>query len=115
MSECIFCKITKGEIPATILYESDKVVAFKDVHPQAPNHLLVIPKKHIASMADATEEDIQEILPEIFKVLKHLAKELGMNEDGYRIVNNCGNLGGQTVQHLHFHLLGGRQMMWPPG
>ena len=80
MSECIFCKIAQGEIPATILYENDLVVAFKDVNPEAPNHLLVIPKKHIGSMVEATEEDVQTILPEVFKAIKHLAKELQMNE-----------------------------------
>ncbi|AOY77563.1 histidine triad nucleotide-binding protein [Clostridium formicaceticum] len=115
MSECIFCKIVKGEIPATILYEDDKVVAFKDIQPAAPNHLLVIPKKHIQSMAHVTEEDRQEILPQIFKVIQDLSVELGIKEEGFRIVNNCGKQGGQTVDHLHFHLLGGRQMLWPPG
>lgn len=115
MSDCIFCKIVKGEIPATILFENDKVVAFKDINPEAPSHLLVIPKKHIVSMVHATEEDIREVLPEIFKVIQHLAEEFGMTQEGYRIVNNCGKLGGQTVGHLHFHLLGGRQMLWPPG
>ena len=108
MSDCIFCKIVKGEIPATILFQNDKVVAFKDINPEAPNHLLIIPKKHIASMVDATEEDLLEIFPEIFKAIQHLAEELGMTNEGYRIVNNCGKLGGQTVDHLHFHLLGGR-------
>lgn len=115
MSECIFCKIVNGEIPATVLFENDKVVAFKDINPEAPNHLLVIPKKHVASMAHATEKDIQEVIPEIFKAIKHLAGEFDINQEGYRIVNNCGKLGGQTVDHLHFHLLGGRQMLWPPG
>ncbi|AKL95799.1 HIT-like protein [Clostridium aceticum] len=115
MSECIFCKIVKGEIPAAILYEDDKVVAFKDIQPTAPNHVLVIPKKHIVSMAHATEEDLQEILPQIFKVIQKLSQELGIKEEGFRIVNNCGKQGGQTVDHLHFHLLGGRQMLWPPG
>ncbi|MCC5910334.1 MAG: histidine triad nucleotide-binding protein [Clostridiaceae bacterium] len=115
MSECIFCKIVKGEIPTTILYEDDKVVAFKDINPMAPSHLLVIPRKHIKSIADATDGDVQEILPAIFKAINHLATELGLSEEGFRIVNNCGKQGGQTVDHLHFHLLGGRQMMWPPG
>ncbi|SDK37778.1 histidine triad nucleotide-binding protein [Natronincola ferrireducens] len=115
MSECIFCKIAKGEIPATILYKDDKVVAFKDINPEAPNHLLVIPKKHIQSIAHASVEDTEEIIPQIFKTIQQLAEELGLKEKGFRIVNNCGNQGGQTVDHLHFHLLGGRQMTWPPG
>ncbi len=113
--ECIFCKIVQGEIPATILYENDKVLAFKDVNPEAPNHLLVIPKKHIRSMVDATEEDINDIFPEIFRIIQRLAVDLQMDGEGYRIVNNCGKKGGQTVDHLHFHLMGGRQMLWPPG
>lgn len=115
MSECIFCKIAQGEIPSTILYEDDKVIAFQDINSQAPSHFLVIPKKHIISMVDVTEEDRQEVIPHIFKIIQHLAEEFNLNEKGFRIVNNCGEQGGQTVAHLHFHLLGGRQMLWPPG
>ncbi|SET41549.1 histidine triad (HIT) family protein [Natronincola peptidivorans] len=115
MSECIFCKIVKGELPTKFLYEDDKVAAFQDINPVAPNHILIIPKKHIASMVEVTEEDTQEILPYIFKAAQHLAEEFGMDKEGFRIVNNCGAKGGQTVAHLHFHLLGGRQMLWPPG
>ena len=115
MSECIFCKIIKGEIPATTFYEDDNVMAFQDINSQAPSHILVIPKKHITSMVHLTTEDREEIIPHIFKVIQDLAKEFNLNEKGFRIVNNCGEEGGQTVDHLHFHLLGGRQMLWPPG
>lgn len=114
MSECIFCKIAKGEIPAQIAYENDVVVAFHDITPQAPVHLLIIPKKHISSAMDLNIEDSKTIIPEIFNAITGLAKELGL-KDGFRIVNNCGKDGGQTVGHLHFHLLGGRGLQWPLG
>lgn len=114
MSECIFCKIAKGEIPAKIAFENDTVMAFHDITPQAPVHLLIIPKKHIPSALHLDAEDMEKIIPEIFKAIKELAKSLGLM-DGFRIVNNCGKDGGQTVEHLHYHLLGGRQLQWPPG
>ncbi|NLM04434.1 MAG: histidine triad nucleotide-binding protein [Clostridiales bacterium] len=115
MSDCIFCKIVQGEIPSKIHYEDDNVMAFEDINSQSPIHLLIIPKKHIPSMVDVTEEDRKEIIPEIFKAIQKLSEELNFNNEGYRIVNNCGDHGGQTVKHLHFHLLAGRQMTWPPG
>jgi len=114
MSEkTIFKRIIDKEIPAKIIYEDDLCLAFHDVNPQAPVHVLVIPKKEIASTEQLTEDDTA-LLGHIYAVLRQLAKELGLSK-GYRIVTNCGNDGGQTVYHLHFHLLGGRQMGWPPG
>lgn len=111
--DCLFCKIIDKEIPSHIVYEDDKILAFKDVNPQAPVHVLLIPKEHIASANDLTSDHI-DLVGHIFLVAKELSKELGLH-NGYRIVNNCSVDGGQTVDHIHFHLLGGRQMMWPPG
>ncbi len=114
MEDCIFCKISKGEIPSKKLYEDDKVYAFYDINPEAPTHFLVIPKEHIES-ANALDENNIDIIAHIFKVINKLVKELGVAEKGYRIVNNCGEDGGQTVKHLHFHVLAGRSLQWPPG
>lgn len=114
MEDCLFCKIIHKEIPAEILYEDDRLIAFKDVNPQAPVHILVIPKDHIESSNDLNEEN-SDLIGDIFLLIKKLTKEFGIDKDGYRIVNNCGQLGGQTVSHIHFHILGGRQLMWPPG
>ena len=102
------------EIPAQIVYEDDDLLAFKDINPQAPVHLLVIPKEHIASLAEATPAQAG-LLGKLVLRVKLLAQEQGLAEDGYRVVVNCRDLGGQTVPHLHFHLLGGRFMTWPPG
>jgi histidine triad (HIT) family protein len=114
MSEkTVFKRIIDKEIPAKIVHEDDLCMAFHDVNPQAPVHVLVIPKKEIASTEQLTEDDTA-LLGHIYGVVRKLAKELGL-EKGYRVVSNCGNDGGQTVYHLHFHLLGGRQMTWPPG
>ena len=113
MSDCLFCKIVEGEIPSTKVYEDDMILAFRDLEPQAPEHVLVIPKKHIASLDDVTEED-QEILGSLMCKIKDIAADLGI-ENGYRVVNNCGEDGLQTVKHIHFHLLGKRKMTWPPG
>jgi len=113
MSDCIFCKIVKGEIPSKKAYEDEELLAFHDINPAAPVHVLVIPKVHIASLDDLREED-QRIVGKILGVIKALAQELNLGQ-GYRVVNNCGPDGGQTVAHLHFHLLGGRKMTWPPG
>jgi histidine triad (HIT) family protein len=113
MSDCIFCKIVDGEIPSNKVLETDDVVAFPDVNPQAPVHLLVIPRRHIATLDDATEED-RELLGRILAAMPGLAKQLGV-AGAYRVVNNCGAPAGQSVFHLHFHLLGGREMNWPPG
>lgn len=111
--DCIFCKIANGEIPANKLYEDERCLAFYDLSPQAPVHFLVIPKEHIPS-ADALNEQNCDIVGHIFAVIAKLAGELSL-KGGYRIVNNCGVDGGQTVAHLHFHVLGGRLLAWPPG
>ena len=110
--DCVFCKIASGEIPSTKVYEDDVCVAFKDLEPQAPVHVLIIPRTHIASAADITREN-SAIVAHIFEVAAKIAKEQGL--EGWRIVSNVGKDGGQTVMHLHFHLLGGRSMAWPPG
>ena len=114
MPDCLFCKIINNEIPSTKVYEDEKVLAFNDINPQSPVHILIIPKKHIASMNDFDETNI-DILSHIFLVIKNIANDKGLKEKGYRIVNNCGEQGGQTVDHIHFHLLGGQNMYWPSG
>ena len=108
MEECIFCKIVNGEIPSDKVYEDDEILAFKDINPVAPGHILIIPKKHIATIDDREECD-EKIIGKIFTVIKKLAKENNL-ENGYRIVNNCKEDGGQEVKHLHFHLLCGREL-----
>ena len=113
MENCLFCKIAAGQIPSNKVYEDDKVLAFYDIDPQAPVHFLVIPKEHIAR-ADEIDGSNSAIVAHIFEVIAKIAKELKL-EKGYRIVNNCGEDGGQTVGHLHFHVLGGRLLAWPPG
>ncbi len=110
----IFKKIIDGEIPADIVYDDEYCLAFNDVGPQAPTHVLVVPKKEISSLADLTDED-QALVGHILLVIRRLADEKGLAANGYRVVTNCGSDGGQTVGHLHFHLLGGRAMGWPPG
>jgi histidine triad (HIT) family protein len=109
----IFARIIDREIPADIVYEDDDCLAFRDVSPQAPTHVLLIPKKAIASLADVGPEDAA-LLGHMLLVLRKLAEHLGLS-GGYRIIANCGSDGGQSVDHLHFHLLGGRRMLWPPG
>ncbi|MEG1620421.1 MAG: histidine triad nucleotide-binding protein [Oscillospiraceae bacterium] len=111
--DCLFCKIAEGVIPSKKIYEDDKVLAFYDIEPQAPVHFLVIPKEHIKS-CNEINDDNSEIIAHIFKIIAKIAKELKL-DDGYRIVNNCGEFGGQSVFHLHFHVLGGRMLAWPPG
>lgn len=113
MNNCLFCKIIKGEIPSEIIYEDDRVIAFNDINPQAPVHFLVIPRAHIKSADDITEENY-ELMGYLVYIASKLAKEKGLDA-GYRIVNNCGLEGGQTVNHIHFHVLGKRNMQWPPG
>ena len=110
---CIFCRIISGEINSEKVYEDSQVLAFKDLEPQAPVHILIVPKKHIESTDDLTVNDAN-LIGHIFLVAAKLAKEYGLN-NGYRIVNNCKEDGGQSVPHLHFHLLGGRKMLWPAG
>jgi histidine triad (HIT) family protein len=113
MSEpCIFCRIADGTIPAGIVAQNDTAVAFRDLHPQAPTHILVIPRVHVASLAD---DGAEAVLPGVLALLRQVAAEQGLAENGYRAVANVGADGGQTVHHLHFHLLGGRALHWPPG
>ena len=111
--DCLFCKIIEGEIPSQCLYEDDKIYVFKDIDPQAPVHFLVIPKKHIDSL-DAMADEDAKLIGYVFKKIRDLAKEQGL-KDGYRVVNNIGEDGGQSVKHMHFHVLGGRSLQWPPG
>ncbi|MBQ6267482.1 MAG: histidine triad nucleotide-binding protein [Clostridia bacterium] len=111
--DCIFCKIVAGEIPSNKAYEDDTVLAFYDLEPQAPVHILIVPKVHIASAAEITPEN-SAVIAHIFEVAAQLAKEKGL-EDGFRIVNNCGEGAGQSVKHIHFHLMGGRTFGWPAG
>lgn len=111
---CLFCKIVEGEIPAKIVYNDEQIMAFADISPQAPVHLLIIPKKHIATINDAENSDA-ELLGKLILTAKHLAKEHGLNDSGYRLVFNINSQGGQEVYHIHLHLLGGRQLTWPPG
>ena len=111
--DCIFCKIANGEIPSNKVYEDDKVVAFYDLEPQAPVHILVIPKEHIASAAEINESN-SAVIAHVFEIAAKIAKDLNLNE-GFRIVNNCGDCAGQTVKHIHFHLMGGRDFGWPAG
>ena len=112
--DCIFCKIANKEIPSGIVYEDDDVMAFKDLNPEAPVHILVIPKKHIVNLSDAKPED-QQLLGKLMLTIQKIAAEQGIAESGYRVVTNCGEQGGQTVMHMHFHLLGDREMLWPAG
>lgn len=112
--DCLFCKIVNKEIPAKIIYEDDQVLAFDDIHPQAPHHKIIIPRKHIANLNDVTEDD-GKLIGHMVQSATKLANELGIAEDGYRLVMNCNNQGGQTVFHIHLHLIGGRSMTWPPG
>ena len=112
--DCLFCKIAAGEIPSTKVYEDDLVYAFRDIEPQAPVHVLIIPKQHISSANEINDENCA-IVGHIFKVAAEIAKNEGIAEEGYRIVTNIGENGGQTVKHLHYHMLGGRSLQWPPG
>ena len=112
--DCLFCKIINGEIPSAKVYEDELVYAFRDIEPQAPVHVLIIPKEHISSANDITDENAA-LIGHIFSVAAKIAASEGIAQNGYRIVNNCGEDGGQTVKHLHFHMLGGRALAWPPG
>lgn len=112
--DCIFCKIINGEIPCNKIYEDDEIIAFYDLFPQAPTHFLVIPKVHIES-CNFVDESNSKVVGKIFVKISELAKELGFDKTGYRIVNNCNDDGGQTVKHIHFHVLAGRGLQWPPG
>jgi len=107
--DCIFCKIINKEIPSTVVYEDDDILAFKDINPMAPIHVLIIPKKHISGLSEMTEEDIA-VVGKIQLIAKKIAQEMGIEYTGYRVVSNCGDDAGQTVKHLHYHLLGGKKM-----
>ena len=115
MSECVFCKIARKEIPARIAYEDRQVVAFEDVNPQAPTHTLVISKTHYPTLNDVAAQQDEALLGHIMLVAIRLAKDKGLQDDGYRLVANCHESAGQSVFHIHLHLLGGRKFTWPPG
>jgi histidine triad (HIT) family protein len=114
MSDCIFCKIANGDIPSEFVYEDDEVVAFRDLNPQAPSHILIIPRRHIATTNDLTAAD-DALLGRMVRAAKIIAEKEGIDERGYRTVLNCNAEAGQSVFHIHLHLLGGRPMGWPPG
>ena len=114
MTDCLFCRIAAGEIPASIVYQDERLVVFRDINPQAPVHVLVIPRRHIATLNDLSAGD-DGIVGEMVRRAAAIAGELGVSERGYRTVFNCNADAGQTVFHIHLHLLGGRRMAWPPG
>jgi histidine triad (HIT) family protein len=114
MEDCLFCKINSGEIPSEKVYDGEGVFAIKDVNPQAPVHLLILPKKHFSTIMEIEEKD-QNMIGAIFTVANMLAKENGLTDSGYRVILNCGRGAGQSVFHVHYHLMGGRAMNWPPG
>ena len=113
-SDCLFCKILAGDIPADIIYESDTAIAFRDINPQAPTHALIIPQKHIATINDIDPDD-QEIVGSLYSAAREIAVAEGIADEGYRVVMNCNESAGQSVFHIHLHLLGGRSLSWPPG
>jgi histidine triad (HIT) family protein len=112
MDDCLFCKMVSGVIKPDVVFENDRVLAFRDIHPQAPVHVLIIPKNHVATANDLTDGGLAG---ELLTIVPIIAKQLGIADEGYRIAINCNQHGGQAVYHLHLHLLGGRQMGWPPG
>ncbi len=114
MSTCIFCRIVAGEIPSAMVHQDDLCVAFRDVEPRAPTHFLVVPRRHVASLADLTDGDVA-LAGHLQLTAARLAAAEGLADTGFRVVVNCGDDGGQTVPHLHFHVLGGRRLGWPPG
>lgn len=114
MGDCIFCRVVAGTIPAKMVAQDDRAAAFHDINPQAPTHILIIPKRHIASVAVATPEDEAD-LGHLFTLARQIAHDQGLDEAGYRLVVNTGAAAGQTVFHIHVHLLGGRVLTWPPG
>ena len=114
MSDCIFCKIVSGDIPSNKIYEDEQVIAFRDINPQAPTHILVVPKRHIPGVNDLAASD-EALVGHVYGVIAKLVSDLGIAESGYRVVVNSGADGQQSVPHLHFHVLGGRLLAWPPG
>jgi histidine triad (HIT) family protein len=115
VADCLFCRLVAGEIPATIVRRTDDVVAFRDVDPKAPQHVLVIPTRHVPAVRDARDAAGRELVGRVFQAAAEVASELGLDTGGYRMVANTGPDAGQSVDHLHVHLLGGRRMSWPPG
>lgn len=113
-TDCIFCKIIAKKIPAKIVYEDEKVIAIKDLNPQAPHHFLIIPREHIATLNDCLPKH-NELLGHMFQIAKKIAHDLGVYEEGYRLVTNCNKIAGQSVFHIHTHFLAGRTFTWPPG
>ena len=113
-NDCLFCQISAGSIPSEKVYETDTLIAFNDINPQAPTHILIVPRAHHATLLDVKETD-HEVMGSIISVANQLATERGLNKSGYRLVVNCGEGAGQSVFHIHFHLLGGRPLQWPPG
>ena len=114
MNDCIFCKIISGDIPSSKIFEDEQVIAFRDINPQAPTHILVVPKQHISGVNELAAAD-EALVGHVYGVIAKLVKELGIDESGYRVVVNSGKDGQQSVPHLHFHVLGGRLLAWPPG
>ncbi|MGM0547992.1 MAG: histidine triad nucleotide-binding protein [Bacillota bacterium] len=114
MEDCLFCKIIAGKMETEFIYQDEELVVFKDISPQAPVHLLIVPKKHIANLNQLNKRD-NNLIGQIYQVAKKMAAKYDINQSGYRVVSNCGQDGGQTVNHIHFHLLGGRELQWPPG
>lgn len=114
MSDCLFCKIVDGEIPADFVYESDTAMAFRDINPQAPTHVLIIPRQHVSTINDIGTNH-EALVGNLFSVAKDIAAQEDLADDGYRVVMNCNEAAGQTVFHIHLHLLGGRTFSWPPG
>lgn len=114
MTDCLFCKIAQQQIPATIIHQDDQVVAFRDIGPQAPTHALVIPRRHIATLNDIGPAD-EGLLGHMIVTAQQIAAQDGIDDSGFRLVMNCNRDGGQTVYHIHMHVMGGRQMTWPPG
>ena len=114
MTDCLFCKISAGEIPAEVVYENDEILGFRDIEPKAPTHVLLIPRRHIATLNDLAHSDV-EVVGKLFLAAKEVARQEGVDAGGYRTVFNCNRDAGQAVYHIHLHLLGGRQLSWPPG
>lgn len=112
--DCLFCRILNGDIPADVIYESDSAIAFRDINPKAPTHVLIIPRKHIATINDIGDAD-ERLVGSLYSAAKQIAAQEGFSEEGYRAVMNCNEAAGQTVFHIHLHLLGGRALGWPPG
>lgn len=114
MEDCLFCKIVGGKMETNFIYQDEQLVVFKDIKPQAPVHLLIVPKKHISDLNNLKPID-NDLIGHVYQVAKKIAVEQNIDQSGYRVVSNCGQDGGQTVKHIHFHLLGGRVLQWPPG